>query len=156
MVSADTNPRFRQQGVALLALLVAVAIMGTLFAATGEVWRTVAQRDKELELLFAGQQIRRAIMSYRDSSPPGAREYPRSLADLLEDKRFPYPVRHLRKIYRDPMTNSERWGYLMMGDRIIGVHSLSELSPMKQSDFPLSLEMFNGSTSYRQWVFVAN
>lgn len=139
-----------------MALLAIVAIMGILLAATGEVWRTTSQRDKEAELLFVGQQIRKAILSYRDNSPVGVREYPRTLADLLEDKRFPYPVRHLRKLYRDPMTPSGQWGYLMMGDRIIGVHSLSEATPLRQANFPPGLEMFAGSATYRQWVFAAN
>lgn len=146
----------RQSGVALLALLIGLVVMGLLLAATGEVWKTTVQREREKELLFIGMQFRTAIFSYRDNSPAGNREYPRTLADLLEDKRFPYPMRHIRRLYRDPMTNSDNWGLLKMGDRIIGVYSLSEAMPFKQSDFPKGLEALTGSASYQQWVFVAN
>lgn len=146
----------QQSGVTLIALLVVIAIMGLLLASAGEVWQTTVRREREKELLFVGMQIRNAILSYRDRSPAGTREYPRNLSDLLEDPRFPYPVRHLRRIYRDPITNSTNWGLLMAGDRIIGVYSQSEATPFKQENFPPGLEIFAGRSSYREWVFSGN
>lgn len=154
MVKQTSACYSRQSGVALIALLSAIVVMGVLLASVGEVWKTTAQREREEELLFVGVQIRNAIQSYKDKSPAGIREYPRSLSDLLEDRRFPTPVRHLRKLYRDPLTNSNDWGLLQMGDRIIGIYSLSESKPLKEANFPEGLASFSGSTSYRQWVFV--
>ena len=146
----------RQQGVALMALLVVITVMGVLLTGAGEVWQTVGRREREKELLFIGMQYRNAILSYRDRSPNGTKEYPRSFEDLLQDRRFPYPVRHLRHIYRDPITNSLQWGQLMAGDRIIGVYSLSEQIPFKQDNFPPGLEVFSGRQSYREWIFAGS
>ena len=53
-----------QRGFTYVGLLLAVALAGVALAAAGTLWSTVAQRDRELELLFVGDQYRRAIGSY--------------------------------------------------------------------------------------------
>ena len=55
-----------QGGFTYLGVLFAVALMGVLLAGLGEVWHTAVRRDKESELLFNGEQIRLALISYRD------------------------------------------------------------------------------------------
>jgi hypothetical protein len=80
---------------------------------------------------------------------------PASLADLLEDDRYPVPVRHLRRLYSDPITGSAEWGALRVGERIAGVYSLSDKEPVKQAGFGSDNEQFNGKTAYREWVFAA-
>lgn len=146
----------RQRGVAYLLLLVVMAALGGLLAGAGQVWQTAGKRERERELLFAGQQIRQAIIAYRDHTPGAAKEYPKTLADLLEDKRFPYTVRHLRRLYRDPIANSADWGLVKAGDGIIGVYSQSAGTPLKQGNFPPGLEAFAGRASYREWMFIGN
>lgn len=146
----------RQRGIGYLLLLFIVAAMGGLLAGAGEVWQTAVQRERERELLFVGQQIRDAIVAYHSRSPGALKEYPKSLADLLKDKRFPVTVRYLRRIYRDPMTNSTEWGLVKLGDGIIGVYSLSPGMPLKQDNFPIGLEAFIGRASYREWVFAGS
>ena len=59
----------KQQGVAYLVLLIALAAMGAALAATGTIWHEVQQRDKERELLFVGKQWSRAIKQYFENSP---------------------------------------------------------------------------------------
>ncbi len=98
------------KGFVYLWALFAVTVAGVVMAATGQVWQTKIQREKELELLFIGDQFRKAIMSYYNNQLSGMRQYPESLKDLLEDKRGPVPVRHLRKMYIDPMTLTDEWG----------------------------------------------
>lgn len=151
-----TRCRAGQLGIGYLLLMVILAVMGVLLAGAGEVWQTTARRERERQLLFVGLQYRNAILAYRDHTPGRAKEYPRSLADLLEDKRFPYIARHLRRIYRDPITNSTQWGFVMAGDRIVGVYSLSQETPLKQDNFPAGLETFAGRGSYREWVFAGS
>jgi len=148
--------RRRQRGVGYLLLMVVLAVMGVLLAGAGEVWKTTARRERERDLLFVGQQFRNAIIAYRDHTPGSAKEYPKSLADLLEDKRFPYTVRYLRRLYRDPITNSTQWGFVKAGDRIVGVYSLSPETPLKKDNFPQGLESFAGRGSYREWVFAGS
>lgn len=102
-----------QKGVVYLWALFAVTVAGIVLAGTGQVWQIKAQREKEQELLFIGDQFRKAIMSYYNNPLTGVRQYPEKLEDLLEDKRGPVPIRHLRKIYIDPMTRDDEWGLVI-------------------------------------------
>lgn len=116
--------------------------------------RTHAQRVKEAELLFIGNQFRRAIKSYYSmSAGGGARALPRSLDDLLEDPRFPTPVRHLRRMYKDPMTGQADWVLVQGAGGIIGIHSRSMASTMKRDDFLSQERDFHNKASYAEWVF---
>jgi len=102
-----------QKGVVYLWALFAVTVAGVVLAGTGQVWQITAQREKEKELLFIGEQFRKAVMSYYNNPLTGIRQYPEKLEDLLEDKRGPVPIRHLRKIYIDPMTLTDEWGLII-------------------------------------------
>ena len=143
-----------QRGFTYLALLLAVAVLGIGLAAVGELWSTVAQREKEAELLFAGGEFRRAIRSYYTTSP-GAQRYPQRLEELLEDKRFPFVRRHLRRLYRDPMTGKRDWGLVQAPEGgIMGVHSLSQASPLKTANFAAADRDLEGKARYMEWQFV--
>ena len=102
-------PAYLQRGFTYLGLLIIIAVMGAGLAAFGELFSHAAQREKERELIFIGNQFRGAIASYYNKSP-GAKVYPKKLEDLLEDKRFPMPQHHLRRVYSDPMTGKAEWG----------------------------------------------
>jgi len=127
--------------------------MGAGLAAIGTWWSAVAQRDREEELLFAGEQFRGAIRSYYDGTPSGAKVFPRTLQDLVEDNRGVKPLHHLRQIFRDPMTGTREWGLIRAGDRIIGVHSLHAGVPMRHANFAPHQEDFASASSYRDWKF---
>jgi type II secretory pathway pseudopilin PulG len=142
-----------QRGFTYVGLLLAVALAGVALAAAGTLWGTAAKRDKEAELLFVGDQFRRAIGSYYDGTP-GAKRYPLKLEDLLEDKRLAATRRHLRRIYADPMTGKADWELVRLADgAIVGVHSRSGASPMKVGNFGPRDESFADAKSYREWVF---
>jgi len=144
--------RRRSAGFTYIGLLLLVAVMGISLAVAAGVWQTAQKRDKEEELLFAGDQIRRAIGMYIANSSA----YPRRLEDLLKDPGFPGVRRYLRKIYRDPMTGSAEWALVKSaGDTIIGVHSLSDAEPLKKSGFSTADQDFEGKTKYSDWVFLA-
>jgi len=119
-----------------------------------ELQRTHTQRAREK--VFVGDQYRRAIKSYYSSVPAGkSRTAPRSLDDLLEDKRFPMPVRHLRRLYPDPMTGKADWVLVQGAGGILGVHSSSTQGPFKKREFPIQYRDFQDKESYAEWVFVA-
>lgn len=140
----------------MLALLFLLAVLGTGMAALGTVWTTAVQREKEAELLFIGAQFSRALESYHRLSPGPERSYPQTLEALVLDPRFPMPVRHLRRIYADPMTGVPEWGLIRDAQGgIIGVHSLSEGTPYKQAGLAPGQEGFAEAASYRDWVFKA-
>jgi type II secretory pathway pseudopilin PulG len=145
-----------EQGFTLLGLLFLVAGLGIAMAALGTMWHTAVQREKERELLFIGSQYRQALDSFWKLTPGGIRRLPKNLDELLSDPRYPDPVRHLRKIYRDPMTGSTEWGMILDANGgIVGIYSLSEGTPFKRSGFAAGLENFQDAASYRDWIFRA-
>lgn len=138
----------------LLALLMGLALSGIALMAAVDVWTLQRQREREQQLIFVGDQYRQAIQRYYFGAPSGTpRILPASLESLLEDDRYPIPVRHLRRLYPDPITGKPEWGELRQGDRIAGVYSLSEAEPVKQAGFSPAHESFNGRSRYRDWVF---
>lgn len=146
--------RAGQGGITYLGLLFAVAIAGVGLAGTGSLWFLESRREKEKELLFIGEEYRRAIGSYYTRGPEGAKVYPQSLEDLLQDKRFPHSVRHLRRLYRDPMTNGTDWELIRDQGRIIGVASRSTEKPVKVAGFGPGQAEFESARSLADWRFI--
>ncbi len=116
----------RQSGFAYLWTLMIVAFMGIGLAIGGDLYATLLKREKEKELLFVGHQFRAAIGRYVQANAGGIQGvYPASIDDLLKDPRFPSVQRHLRRLYRDPITGKAEWAPIMQNGRFVGVHSLS-------------------------------
>ena len=88
------RPGCGQRGFAMAALLAALAVMSLVLSMALPAWRHAAQREREAELIFRGEQYARAIMLYQRRTP-GA--YPPDVETLVEG-------RFLRRAYRDPMT----------------------------------------------------
>ena len=86
-----------QRGYAMAALLVTVSMMAVIMTALLPVWRQQAQREKEAELAFRGEQYARAIYLFRarnnNQSPPNI--------DVLVQGKY------LRKKYKDPVTGED-------------------------------------------------
>lgn len=143
-----------QSGFGYLMVLFAISALGLLAASAGQVWRTTAQRAREGELLFVGQQFRQALDSYHALAVGGAQQYPASLQELLEDRRAQVTRRHLRKLYVDPMTGQTDWVLVTAGERIVGLHSRSTKPSLRRS-FEGPDAAFNGTERYEQWVFRA-
>lgn len=123
-------------------------------AAIGERWSTRAKREREAELLFIGDQFREAISRYYDSTPGAAKQFPKTLEDLLEDRRYPTVRRYLRKVFVDPLTGKPEWGLVKgPGDKIMGVYSLSPEAPLKRANFPEPYRHFETAERYTDWKF---
>jgi len=148
--------RSRSRGFTYLSLLIAVAITAGMLAAAGGLYSHAAQREKERELLFVGEQFRQAIALYYWRTPGGAHQYPKDLEALLEDKRWPVTQRYLRKLYRDPVTGTTDWGVVEApgGAGIMGVYSRSEDIPIKSAGFPALWASFAEARNYTDWKFV--
>ena len=141
----------QQQGYTILLVMASLVIVAILAEMAHVSSQYRVKRDKEAELLFRGQAYLRAIKSYYLAKPE-FQTYPQQLEDLLNDPRFPYR-RHIRKLYKDPLTGDD-WRLLRgMNGGIVGVASTADGTPLKQTDFPAPIQAFEGRTSYSDWVF---
>lgn len=144
-----------QGGVVLLVVLVFVLVTTMGASSLIQMYQTQARRDREEQLLFVGDQFRRALNAYYNTIPAGAaRSLPAALEDLLEDHRFPVPLHHLRRIYLDPMTGHADWQLIRHGGGIVGIVSRSDQAPLKQKGFGKDYQQFEDASSYGQWRFV--
>lgn len=80
----------------MAALLVALAVMAVLMSVAMPVWRHEAQREKEAELVFRGQQYIRAIRLYHNKT----QTFPPSIDVLVQG-------RYIRKKFKDPITGDD-------------------------------------------------
>jgi type II secretory pathway pseudopilin PulG len=147
-----------------------IAIMAIMMAAAVEIVSFQAQREKEAELIFRGQQYVEGIRLYRQKYG----RYPMRLKELWEAD-----PKVLRKKWTDPITGDEKWGVIFQGQEgreitapqtgprptptrtpvferqregegekvgpIVGVHSLST---------DTSIKVYEGRTQYNMWKFV--
>ena len=144
-----------QQGFTYLGLLCLLALFAGLSALTIEVGSTAAQRSNEAELIAIGKEFSRAFEHYYHSTSGGKPTWPGKLEDLISDPRFPNQVRHLRRIYRNPLTGKAEWGSIPAPNGgIMGVFPIAPGMPIKTLDStlprPAGLKPVNG---YVEWRF---
>lgn len=142
------------RGVVLMGLVVLLALAGLTVLQFAESAATARQREREAQLLWVGQQYLQALESYHRATPGPVKHLPVSLDELLRDSRFPNPVRHLRRLYPDPLQPEVPWGLMRRGNQIIGVYSQSEAMPLRRTGFARGLESFEGATQYSAWRFL--
>src|SRR5687768_12130665 len=93
------------RGYAMAALIVAMSVMAIMMSIALPVWRTAAQREREAELIFRGEQYARAVELYQRKY---AGAFPPSLDVLLNEKM-------LRERYTDPMSEDGEFQLLYAG-----------------------------------------
>jgi len=114
--------RTRQRGMTLVELIVAFTILMLLSTMAVPLARYKVQRDKERDLQQALDDIRKGIDKFKDDMDAGkigpakidSDNYPETLQQLVEgikatgsvDKK----IKYLRRIPKDPMTNTKDWG----------------------------------------------
>lgn len=142
-----------QSGFSFLFVLFAIVLVGLSMMGANKQWTTMMQREREMELLYRGDQYRRAIRSYVDGQPPSIpRRYPRTVDELLKDERPPKLKHHLRSAYRDPITGGPFFA-LPCKDGMKGVVSASEKTTLKRDHFPPEYDQFRSTMVYREWIF---
>lgn len=146
----------KQRGFAYLIVIFALAIVGVGLATAGTTWGETARRAREEELIRIGELYAEAIAAYRRSSPGSEMAYPRSLEDLLEDRRYVGVRRYLRQLYRDPIMGTSEWGLVRALDGgIEGVYSKSERVPLRKAAFEAGRIRFPAAARYSDWKFTA-
>ena len=140
----------QQTGFALPAVLALTVAVGVASAIAVENVTGSIGRLRERDLLFVGQQYRRAIKSYYLAAQN--RQYPRQLEDLLQDPRF-HRTRHIRRLYQDPVSGGPMEIIRGPHGTIVGVRSRSRARPYRQSNFRWDNRTFAGAGSYAEWEF---
>lgn len=155
MKPAQLPSRRHSAGFTYLGLMLTVLLMTSGMLAVAGVWELGYRREKETQLLFIGDQFRRALAGYYRDGTNEVDRYPPQLADLVKDPRVPATRRYLRKLQTDPVTGKAEWGLLRNANGgIIGVYSLSEKEPVKQTNFRKADEGFAKKKKYAEWIFV--
>jgi len=120
--------RRSQRGLTLIELIVAFTILLILTSMSVPLTRVKVRYEKERDLRRALVEIRHAIDKYKDAADQGllgpgkidANGYPESLDQLVEGVKLAgqvdKKVRFLRRVPKDPMTNSTDWGKRSMQD----------------------------------------
>lgn len=150
--------RARSTGFAYVLLLITVATLGMLSAASLSLGAQITRRDAERELLAIGAEFEQALRSYggiaaNAEAATGGRG-PRTLEELLKDPRSLSVKRHLRQIYADPLTGRNEWGLVKEpGGSIVGIYSIAEGVPIQRAGFEPAKTSFENAESYAAWVF---
>jgi general secretion pathway protein G len=119
-----------QEGMTLIEVVVAFAIMLTLAAMAVPLARVKVRQEREFALKYALRDMRTAIDKYKDACDLGTFGaikqgtfcYPESLNILVDGVKTQSAdgkkMKFLRSIPRDPFTNSTEWGLRSMHDDI--------------------------------------
>lgn len=144
-----------QSGYMLIAALVLMAAMAASASVVAARWADETQREREQELLRAGNEIAAALAAYAHDSAGSTRSHPAELDVLLEDRRAFGTKRYLRSVEPDPMTGRRDWGLIRAEDGgIAGVFSRSEAPPFLRVPRSLSHVDLPVVDRYADWKFV--
>lgn len=122
----DTSERSNwDPGYALIAMMIlATVLLISLAAALPSVYQE-AQRQKEQELIFRGNQYARSIYLFHTKMG----RYPASVKELMSTN----DIRFLRQPYQDPMTPSGKWRFIHATATGIPIDSRTQtLTPQTQ------------------------
>jgi type II secretory pathway pseudopilin PulG len=137
-LQAENSKRLSEQGYTLVALLALMTVLALFAAAAAPSVRQQAQREREVEAIFRGEQVATAISLYYSSRQgrfgAGDASLPTSMDQLLEG--LPMGTRKVQILRpsaaRDPLSESGEW-------KLIRPRS-SELA-----DFQRSIMLFAGN-----------
>ncbi len=154
--------RTGQRGMTLVELIVAFTIMALLTTMAVPLARYKVRRDRERELRYALREMRTAIDKYKDLADAGqipptevtvdSDGYPVSLDILVEGVKLSGTVdkkiRLLRRIPKDPLTNTYDWGKRSTRD---DPKSVSWGGQNVFDVFTRSIEKAGDGTPYAEW-----
>lgn len=165
--------RPNQHGFTYILAMTMVMIMGIMLGMTGQLWKTIMQREREEELIFRGSQVAGALYqrmacmqaNFNPNAPPNVlnQSLPAMTPDVLETLVNPdtrcFDGKQRKFLRRsatiDPMT-SDKWKLLPSPTdpgRVAGVASNSTKEPFKKGGFPDELAPLAEQSQYSDWKF---
>ena len=100
------NPKLPEAGYTLVMVVMIVAIVAIMMGVAVQTVSFQMQREREAELIFRGKQYVEGIRLYRQKYG----RYPMRMKELWEAD-----PRVLRRKWTDPITGSEEWGVVFLG-----------------------------------------
>jgi type II secretory pathway pseudopilin PulG len=94
-----------EDGFTLLGVLIAVAVINIALGVATVRWSMVMKRQREIELIWRGEQYARALDCYRQQE----QTLPTELEELVD-------ARCLRRLYTDPVSKDGPWEVIRAGD----------------------------------------
>jgi len=152
--------RKSRRGLTLVELIVAFTILFLLTGMAVPLARNNVRREKERDLRLALRELRTAIDKYKDLADMnmlgpvkiGTEGYPENLEMLVEGVKLSGSVdkkiRFLRRIPKDPMTNTYEWGMRSVQD---DPNSLSWGGQNVFDVYTKSTDKAPDGTPYSQW-----
>ena len=144
------------KGYALITAVIAINIFAIFSLMAASMWQREIGRDNEQELIFRGGEYVRAIEQFRVKNPNTT---PPNL-EILEKGKF------IRKLYRDPVSRSGEWNYVMKSrnaadksllivpsgflEKYIKSHDLIGVSSGSVDE---SYMIYRGKNRYDEWAF---
>jgi type II secretory pathway pseudopilin PulG len=169
------NPLKSSAGFTYVAAIVMVVIMGIMLSQAAQYWTMRMQREREVELLYKGTQVRDAMRAWYGGkasggtwTPPatGTTQRPNltELKTLLNGTDSAAKTHFLRPSnmkVKDPITGKELDWELFKdagSPKVIGVYIKSNGVPIKQDNFQFDLhpDDFRAKKKYSEWVFIYN
>jgi type II secretory pathway pseudopilin PulG len=152
--------RSGDRGFIMVALLIGMAVTAVWMSAMLPAWRQQAQRQREDDLIFRGEQYARAVALYAVKNN-GA--LPATIDDLVQQ-------RYLRKKWKDPITGED---FQLLGGAATsgqaGAGQVTAGSPgaaaqtggqvsggisgVYSGSTDTSIRIYNGAQQYNQWIF---
>ncbi len=157
----ESRPRLSRtvgdEGFLMVALLIGMAVTAVWMSALLPTWRQQAQRQREDDLIFRGEQYARAIALFATKNN-GA--LPTSIDDLVQQ-------RYLRRKWKDPMTGKD---FMLLGSGAVttpgpgragGTPSPPQTSGLAAAGIrgvysestDTSIRIYNNAQQYNQWIF---
>ncbi len=100
------NGNGRERGYTLVIFVMAIAVMSIAMGVAVQTVEFQMRREREAELIFRGEQFIEAVRLYKVKYG----RYPMQLKEIYEAK-----PRVIRKKWKDPITDSEKWGIVFLG-----------------------------------------
>ena len=101
-------PRGGEAGYTLIIFIMAIAIMSIMMGVAVQAVSFSMQREREAELIFRGEQYVEAIRLFKAKYG----RYPVRMKEIWEAK-----PRVVRKKWKDPITDSDKWGIIFYGQQ---------------------------------------
>jgi len=99
-----------EEGHLLILLMAGITVMLIMMTAAAQSWTFTMRRERELELIFRGEQYVLGLNLYRKVN---GNAFPVGDLKVLGQKN-PTGVRFMRKLYKNPMDPNGRWQYLYL------------------------------------------